>query len=107
MATAKIGEATLKELVRALCRDYKRRDLMIMGDSTSRRVKNELTYINRRIFDAVAEVTGAMCAEAFIYDIGEGVGYARSELSYFSEASYKRSKSDAVMSIAKKLYLCD
>ena len=107
MATAKTTDNTLRALVVALCRDYGRRDGLIMSDEVSRRVKNELVYINRRIFDAVAEITGATCAEAFIYDIGQGVGYARSELSYFSEAHYKSTKASAITMIAKKLYLCD
>ncbi len=107
MARIKDENTTLYELVRAMCRDYQRRSLLIQGEETTRRVKNELVYLNRRILDAVCEIVGTLSAEGFIREIGESIGYGRSEFSYFAESTYKEYKTACVKNIAKKLYLCD
>ena len=100
-------KSTLTELVCALCKDYSRRNGLMSCNSTSRRVKNELVYINMRVFEAVSEIVGSECAEVMIYDIGNSIGYAKTELYCFSEGSYKKYKREAVQNIAKRLFLCD
>ena len=107
MGKKRAGKSTLAELVEALCKDYGRRQALLNDETTSRRVKNELVYLNMRLFEAVGEIVGGNLAEAFIHDIGEGIGYARTELAFFSESEYKAQKRIAVQNIAKRLFLCD
>ncbi|MBP3308547.1 MAG: hypothetical protein J6L90_03810 [Clostridia bacterium] len=107
MGKVRRGKDTLTELVEALCKDYGRRQALMRGEATSRRVKNELVYLNMRLFEAAGEIVGGNLAEAFIRDIGEGIGYGRTELSFFSETEYKTQKRLCVQNIAKRLFLCD
>ncbi len=107
METKRAEKSTLTELVEALCKDYGRRSELILKDTTSRRTKNELVYINMRVLEAVGEIVGGACAEAFIHDIGYKIGYGRSTLGCFSESEYKKYKRSAVQNISKRLFLCD
>ena len=100
-------ELSLDLLVTALCLDYTRRAGLIEGKLCSRRTDTELRYYNFKIYDASAEVVGDRFAEIFIRDIGERRGYASTELSFFSEGSYKSYKKLIKENIAKKLHLCD
>lgn len=99
---------SLTLLVKALCADYPRRARIIAkngSDRRSRRLAMECAYFNRRIFEAVSEITGADLAEIFIREIGEGTGYAKSEVTVLSESVYKEYKREARAAIAKKLHL--
>ena len=60
-----------------------------------------------RLLDAlkVCARTGVHLAEIFIKEIGNSVGYAKSEAAYMSEGTYKAYKSLAKKNIVRKLYL--
>ena len=96
---------TLDWLVRALCADYQRRELLILKKDAERRVDNELRYLNFKVFDAVAEVVGEGRADVFITEIGRSIGYAKTRVDCFSEGMYKQYKKFVKENIAKKLYL--
>lgn len=96
---------TKEELVRALCADYARRERIIREGSGTPREKCELRYYNYKIYEAVAEIAGDRRAPAFISEIGEAVGYARSELEDMSESTYKRYKALMRENIARHLFL--
>ena len=98
---------TLKALVCALCADYSRRRAAIESHTMTPRTENEYKYYNYKIYDAVAEVVGEPYAERFIDDIGLNIGYAKTELYFFSESAYKHKKSNATKSIALSLHLMD
>lgn len=101
------SDNTLDELVIALCRDYARRDRAIAERSARKRTDTEYRYYNFKIFDAVAEIVGERYAEAYINDIGRRVGYAKTELYFVSEVTYKKYKRMIMDNVAKKLHLCD
>ena len=44
-------------------------------------------------------------AEDMIEDIGSGVGYAKTNMDYVSESTYKRYKHNTIYNIAMKLHL--
>ena len=67
----------------------------------------EYRYINFRIFEAAAEIATEELAVRFIYEIGNKIGYAKSELYQMSEANYKNKKSRIKRAIAEKLHLVD
>ena len=98
---------TLDILVVALCRDYERRRRAIEEGSFSRRTLMEYRYINFRILEAAAEIVGERDAARFIFEIGEGIGYAKSELYRMSEADYKNKKCKVKRAVAQKLHLLD
>lgn len=100
-------ECSLDVLVRALCLDYSRRELAIANRSVSHRTDTEFRYYNFKIFDAAAEVVGEADAEIYIKEIGEKVGYAKSDVFLISEVTYKQRKRCVMDNIAKKLHLCD
>ena len=101
------AEESLDFLIVALCADYERRKGVIENRSAERRVDTEFRYLNFRIFDAAAEIAGEEDAEGFIQDIGERIGYAKSELWHLSEGTYKDYKRCIKDNIAKKLHLID
>ena len=108
MLYKKRGERdTVEEIVIALCRDYRRRQLAIEEGSASRRVLMEYAYLNSKMLLAAGEVTGGAYANAFIEDIGEGIGYAHSGIDTLSENTYKTYKRQIKRAIAKKLHLTD
>ena len=107
MSDEKLMPKTVRDLVCALCADYPRRRAAIESHSVTPRTENEYKYYNYKIYDAVAEVVGEYYAERFIEDIGARVGYAKTELYFFSETAYKYKKSDATKNIAHSLHLLD
>ena len=96
---------TLDFLIRALCADYFRREKIIIRAEAERRVDNELRYLNFKIFDAASEIVGEGKAATFISEIGNAVGYAKSDVYYLSEGTYKQYKSLIKQNIIKNLYL--
>ena len=106
MHNGRIAES-LDALVTALCLDYGRRQRAIEERSAARRTETEFRYLNFKIYDAVAEVVGEPLAEAYIYEIGNKTGYAKSKIDCLSEVTYKSYKRMARDNIAKKLHLTD
>ena len=107
MYDEKLMPKSLRDLICALCADYPRRRAAIESHNVTPRTENEYKYYNYKIYDAVAEVVGEYYAERFIEDIGSRVGYAKTELYFFSESAYKYKKSNATRSIAQSLHLMD
>ena len=102
------GEKSLKQVIRALCADFERRCECVENGTVSRRVRMEYVYLNSRMLDAAYSVCGSELGRAFIKDLGDGVGYAKSPLAdSLSESTYKRCKEGVVMSIAHRLHLAD
>ena len=99
------AEASLDLLIVALCADYQRRKEVIEKRQAHRRVDTEFRYLNFKIYDAVAEIVGEELAELFIYEIGNKVGYARSEVEAMSESTYKIYKKRVKDNLSVKLYL--
>ena len=97
---------TLDYLVVAFCKDYFFRKAQIESATCSRRIRMEYEYVNRRISEAAREVVGDDY-EIYIKEIGEGIGYANSELPDVSESRYKTFKREVKINIAKKLHLLD
>ena len=100
-------ESSLDALVHALCLDYSRRERAISERSVSHRTDTEFRYYNFKIFDAAAEVVGEADALIYIKEIGERIGYAKSEMYLISETTYKKRKRFVMNNIAKKLHLSD
>lgn len=108
MRTEDLKGGSLDVLVIALCRDYARRVREIENAYVGRRTLAELRYLNIKVLWAASEVVGERYAEAFVREIGEGIGYAKSELmDHMSEVSYKRYKTLIKENIAKKLHLAE
>ena len=97
--------ATLDSLVCALCRDYPRQREAIEKGTAEKRVDTEYRYYCFKIYDAVAEIVGERLAELFIKEIGNRIGYAKSELYYYSEKYYKETKLRVKLNVAKRLHL--
>lgn len=91
-------------VVEAICRDFEGRERALERGSVKRRVQMEYHYLNAKIFEGVAEITGTAPARAFIKEIGSGIGYSHSEVSWMSESTYKRYKRRAIENIARKLH---
>ena len=100
-------EKSFDGLVCSLCRDYFRRKRCIEARSVGRRVRMEYLYLNHMISEASAEIVGAINAEIFIREIGEGIGYAKSDVDWMSEATYKKYKGEVKYNIGRKLHMCD
>ena len=92
-------------LVVAICADFERRRELIEKGNIPRRVEMELRYLNVKIYDAAAEIVGDDNAEQFINEIGNKVGYAKTEVWDMSEYTYKCYKNEVTRNIAKRLYL--
>ena len=99
------SEESLDLLIVALCADYQRRKEVIENRSAQRRVDTEFRYLNFKIYDAVSEIVGEELAELFIYEIGNRVGYAKSEVESMSESTYKIYKKRVKDNLSVKLYL--
>ena len=100
-------EKSLKELIKAECLDYFRREEELKSSELSRRVRMEYAYLNSKIEEAVVSTVGAELCPVYIKEIGEGTGYAKSSVYCFSERIYKEKKQECLIRIARKLYLCD
>lgn len=98
-------EPSLYRLIEALCADYERRARLIRSHILPTRCENELKYYNYKIYDAVCEIVDEGMAEDMIEDIGSGVGYAKTNMDYVSESTYKRYKHNTIYNIAMKLHL--
>ena len=98
---------TMRALVVALCRDYLRRREAILRVSVTRRVAMEYKYLNARIFDGARDAVGEQFAMRMILEIGEEVGYAKSDFDFLSEGTYKEMKTRAIRAIAARLHLSD
>ena len=95
----------LKNLIKALAEDYGRREAILLSGDISRRMRMEYAYLNSKILDGALEIADARLAPIFIKEIGEGVGYAKSEIDCMSEVTYKNYKTEISANIARKLYL--
>lgn len=100
-------ESSLDKLVVALCADYGRRKRAIEERLVGRRVRMEYSYINARMLEGAAEISGALLAETFIEEIGSAVGYAYSKIDCLGETAYKLYKKDIKENIARRMHLCD
>lgn len=107
MGARSLRRDSADEVVIALCKDYARRESVIKEGNLSRRTLCELRYYNYTIFNAASEIVGERDAREFISDIGGSVGYAVSNLEYFSEAYYKSKKIEVKRNIARRLHLID
>ncbi len=99
--------ASVDAIVIAMCGDVGRRRRTLKAKTLSRRTEMEFRYLNYKILEATVEIVGEDEAGIFIKEIGEKIGYARSELIHYSEATYKNLKKAVKMNIAKKLHLID
>ena len=106
MPDKKVDES-LDLLIIALCLDYSRRQKAIEARSASKRVDTEFRYFNFKMFDAAAEIVGDEYAESYIEEIGNKIGYAKSDMYEVSEVTYKNYKRMIKENIAKKLHLTD
>lgn len=108
MRNGNMKDGSLDGLIVALCRDFSRRKAEIESGFAGRRTLIELRYLNIKLLGAAAEIAGDRHAEVFVQEIGEAVGYAKSQLiDKMSETSYKRYKALIKNNIAKKLHLSD
>ena len=97
---------TLDVLIIAFCKDYFHRKSVIESGVGTRRTRMEYEYINDRIASAAREIVGDDF-EIYINEIGNALGYAKSNVPYISESGYKRYKRAVKINIAKKLHLID
>ena len=97
---------TLDKLVIAFCKDYFFRKEAIESGAASKRTRMEYEYINGRIASAAREIVGDDF-EIYINEIGNALGYAKSNVPYISESGYKSYKRAVKINIAKKLHLID
>lgn len=98
---------SVDSLVVALCKDYFRRKEALENKSVTKRTDTEFRYYNFKIFDASCEVIGERYAELYIKEIGKKIGYAKTEMPFFSEVTYKSYKAVIKENIARKLHLID
>ena len=95
----------LDQLIIALCADYLRRADVISDRSAPYNVIMEYRFLNYRIMNAAIEIVGTRDALLFVYDIGNNVGYAASDLYLLSESVYKQRKKEVKENIARRLSL--
>ncbi len=95
----------LDNLITALCADYLRRAEVISDRSAPYNVIMEYRFLNYRIMNAAIEIAGSRDALFFIYDIGNDIGYAESDLWVLSETIYKQRKREVKENIARRLSL--
>ena len=108
MRTWDVNETkSLDVLISALCRDYERRQKIIEASGATKRTLIEFRYLNFKIMDAVLEIVEEKEAELYIYEIGNNVGYAKSEAQGISEIAYKKLKRTIKDNIARRLHLSD
>lgn len=96
---------SLSTLIGALCADYSRRAELIREGGLKTRVYNELRYLNYKIREATCEIVGEERADLFIREIGGRIGYAKSSVDDISETTYKETKREVKLGIARRLYL--
>ena len=98
---------TLDVLVCALCLDYERREEGIVKKLFSHRTEMEFRYYNFKIYEAAAEAVGDGLARCMIKEIGNRIGYAKTECVTLHERDYKQRKRLVKLNIARKLHLTD
>ena len=64
-------------------------------------------YLNYKLYNAACEVAGEDDALLYLEEIGDGTGYANTELLDVSEATYKSIKREVKINIARALNLID
>ena len=92
-------------LVVAVCGDYERRERLLHRRELPPEVRACLEEMNRRIDAAIAEVCEPGICLQIRRDIGERRGARRTPLYCLGEATYKRRKHEAKLSIARALRL--
>ena len=95
----------LETVIIALCGDYLRRAEIISNRRAPYNVIMEYRFLNYRIMNAAVEIAGSRDALFFIYDIGNNIGYAASDLVVLSESVYKTRKREVIDNIARRLSL--
>ncbi len=98
---------SLSDVVIALCRDFKRRQTEISLCRLSRRTIMEYKYLNFIMHDAACEIAGEALGETYINEIGNCIGYAKTEIDNISEVTYKKRKAEVKMNILRRLHLID
>ncbi len=98
--------ATLDCLIVAFCRDFISRKQAIESGECKKRTRMEYEYLNGRLREAAREIVGDDF-EAYIYEIGESIGYAMSDVCGICESEYKKRKKEVKINIARKLHLLD
>ena len=98
---------SLDVLITALCRDFPRRARAISEGMSKKRTLTEFRYLNFKIFEAAVGVVDENLVMLYIKEIGENIGYAKSEIPGLSEIAYKSYKKLIKEEIAKKLHLAD
>ncbi len=98
---------SLDALVVSLCRDYERREAALRDGRCTGRTAIEYRYINHKICEGALEIVGERYGRTFIDEIGSKTGFASSATDSFSESSYKLTKLDIKVNIARKLHLID
>ena len=96
---------SLEKMIVALCADFERRTEVINKRNAPYNVIMEYRFLNYRILCAACEIGGDKHAMGYIRDVGEGRGYAKSELSVLSENLYKIRKREVTINIARRLSL--
>ena len=97
----------IEKTVVALCYDYERRAEAIRTHSVSRRTEMQYRYLNYKLYGAACEAAGEDDALLYLTDIGDGIGYANTELLDVSETTYKSIKREVKINIARALNLID
>ena len=92
-------------LVVAVCGDYERRVRMLRRTTLPPEVRDALAGLNATIDAAIAEVCEVGIRLQIRRDIGERRGARRTPLYCLGEATYKRRKHEAKLSIARALHL--
>ena len=105
MHDERLMPAELEAVITALCADYLRRAEIISSRNAPYNVIMEYRFLNYRIMNAAVEIAGSRDALFFIYDIGNDIGYAASDLYALSESVYKERKREVRDNIARRLSL--
>ena len=92
-------------LVVAICGDYERRERILRRKSTEPETAAALAALNAAVDAAIAGVCEPGICLQIRRDIGERRGARRTPLYCLGEATYKRRKHEAKLSIARALHL--
>lgn len=99
-------DAALDLLVVAICQGFEERRRAIESGSYGKRTLMEYEYINRRVAEAAREIVG-FDYDIYINEIGNKIGYAKSEVCDVCETEYKRLKKEVKLNVARRLHLFD
>jgi hypothetical protein len=98
---------SLSDVVIALCKDFDRRKSEIALGRLSRRTIMEYKYLSFIMYDAASEIAGEEHGEVYIREIGNCIGYAKTEIDNISEVTYKKRKAEVKMNILRRLHMID